>query len=91
MIPLLFESTGWQGRFNKIVVVDCSLDLQIKRVALRNQLQHEMIEKIIAAQTPRAMRLQHADYIIENNGTLEELQEQVSKTHLQILKNMELS
>jgi len=91
MIPLLFESTGWQGRFNKIVVVDCSVDLQIKRVALRNQLQHEMIEKIIATQTPRAMRLQYADYIIENNGTLSELEEQVSYTHLQILKNIGVS
>ena len=91
MIPLLFESTGWQGRFNKIVVVDCSIDLQIKRVALRNQLQHEMIEKIIATQTPRAMRLQYADYVIENNGTLNELEEQVSNTHLQILKNIKVS
>jgi len=88
MIPLLFESTGWQGRFNKIVVVDCSVDLQIKRVALRNQLQQELIEKIIATQTPRAMRLQYADYVIENNGTLSELEEKVSNTHLQILKNI---
>jgi dephospho-CoA kinase len=88
MIPLLFESHGWQGRFNKIVVVDCSVDLQIKRVALRNQLHHEMIEKIIATQTPRAMRLQYADYVIENNGTLNELEEKVSNTHLQILKNI---
>jgi len=91
MIPLLFESTGWQDRFNKIIVIDCSVDLQIKRVALRNQLQHEMIEKIIATQTPRAMRLQYADYVIENNGTLSELEEQVSYTHLQILKNIGVS
>jgi dephospho-CoA kinase len=50
-----------------------------------------MIEKIIATQTPRAMRLQYADYVIENNGTLSELEEQVSDTHLQILKNIGVS
>ncbi len=91
MIPLLFESNGWQGRFNKTIVVDCSVDLQIKRVSLRNQLPLEMIEKIIATQTPRAMRLDFADFVIENNDTLEKLREQVINTHLKILKNIELS
>jgi len=91
MIPLLFESPGWQNRFHKIIVVDCSIDLQIKRVTLRNQLQQELIEKIIATQTPRPMRLQYADYVIENNDTLEALEEQVNLTHQKILKNMGLS
>ncbi len=91
MIPLLFESTGWQGRFNKIIVVDCTIDHQIQRVILRNQLQQEEIEKIIATQAPRAMRLQYADYVLENNKTLNDLQEQVLHTHQKILQDLQLS
>jgi dephospho-CoA kinase len=91
MIPLLFESTGWQGRFNKIIVVDCTIDHQIQRVILRNQLQQEEIEKIIATQAPRAMRLQYADYVLENNKSLNDLHEQVLHTHQKILQDLQLS
>ena len=88
MIPLLFESVGWQDRFHKIIVVDCSIDLQIQRVILRNQLQQELIEKIIANQAPRALRLQYADYVLENNGSLDELTQQVRTVHEKILKDL---
>jgi dephospho-CoA kinase len=88
MIPLLFESQGWQGRFQKIVVVDCTIDHQIQRVILRNNIQQDVIEKIIATQAPRALRLQYADYVLNNNGTLNELNEQVINVHEQILMNI---
>jgi dephospho-CoA kinase len=91
MIPLLFESTGWQGRFNKIIVVDCTIDHQIQRVILRNKLQQEEIEKIIATQAPRVMRLQYADYVLENNKSLNDLHEQVLHTHQKILQDLKLS
>ena len=88
MIPLLFESVGWQDRFHKIIVVDCSIDLQIQRVILRNQLQQELIEKIIANQAPRALRLQYADYVLENNSSLDELTQQVQVVYEKILKDL---
>lgn len=85
MIPLLFESTGWQQRFHKIIVVDCSVDLQIERVMLRNHLLQEEVERIIATQAPRALRLQYADYVINNHGTTDELVAQVLTIHQNIL------
>ena len=85
MIPLLFESSGWQERFAKIVVVDCSVDTQIARVIKRNHLQQELIEKIIATQAPRAMRLQYADYVLQNEGPMEDLHSQVQEVHQHIL------
>jgi len=88
MIPLLFESVGWQDSFHKIIVVDCSIDLQIQRVILRNQLQQELIEKIIANQAPRALRLQYADYVLENNSSLDELTQQVQVVYEKILKDL---
>ena len=88
MIPLLFESQGWQGRFQKIVVVDCTIDHQIERVILRNNIHQDVIEKIIATQAPRAVRLQYADYVLNNNGSFDELKQQVINTHEQILRNL---
>jgi dephospho-CoA kinase len=85
MIPLLFDSPRWQERFKKVIVVDCNIDTQISRVIKRNALQKELIEKIIANQTPRVMRLQYADYVINNEGSLAELEFSVLKTHQQIL------
>jgi dephospho-CoA kinase len=79
---------GWQDRFHKIIVVDCSIDLQIQRVILRNQLQQELIEKIIANQAPRALRLQYADYVLENNSSLDELTQQVQVVYEKILKDL---
>ena len=88
MIPLLFESQGWQGRFQKIVVVDCTIDHQIERVILRNNIHQDVIEKIIATQAPRAVRLQYADYVLNNNGSFDELKQQVINTHEQILRDL---
>ena len=91
MIPLLFESQSWQNRFQKIVVVDCTIEHQIQRVILRNNIQQEVIEKIIASQAPRSVRLQYADHVLNNNGTLEELNEQVISIHKKILENINIS
>jgi dephospho-CoA kinase len=89
MIPLLFESTGWENRFEKIIVVDCSIDLQIDRVIKRNHLQKELIEKIIATQAPRLMRVQYADFVIRNEGSLEELTLEVLRTHQKIMEALQ--
>jgi len=85
MIPLLFESNQWQNRFDKIVVIDCTVETQIQRVLLRNNLQRDQIEKIIAAQIPREVRLKNADYIINNDGLLTDLNKQVIDIHQKII------
>jgi dephospho-CoA kinase len=86
MIPLLFESNSWQGKYQKIVVVDCPVEEQIKRVELRNGLDRAEIEKIIEAQVPRQTRLSNADYIIDNSSSREHLIEQVELTHKKIIE-----
>jgi dephospho-CoA kinase len=85
MIPLLFESNKWQGRFNKIIVIDCTVETQIQRVLLRNNIQRNQVEKIIAAQIPREDRLKNADFIINNDGLLIELNMQVIDIHQKII------
>lgn len=63
---LLLESGGRQ-RFDRIVVVDTDPDLQIARAVGRGMTAEEA-KRRIAHQMPRAERLSHADYVIENNG-----------------------
>lgn len=85
MIPLLFESNRWQGRFNKIIAVDCSVEQQIERVISRNNLSREAVLKIINAQVSRDIRNSNADLIIENNSSWDNLIEQVNQSHTQLM------
>lgn len=79
-IPLLFE-TSQQQVYDRILVIDCNVELQIQRVLQRDQRSREEIEAIIAAQVDRQQRLQLADDIIDNNYGLKELSEQVDLLH----------
>jgi dephospho-CoA kinase len=72
VIPLLFE-TGQTDLADRILVVDCETGRQIQRVLARDELSPAQVEQILAAQVERKTRLQGADDIIENNGTLAEL------------------
>ncbi|MDI9332364.1 MAG: dephospho-CoA kinase [Alphaproteobacteria bacterium] len=77
-VPLLAESKRWQGRVDKVLVVDCTPETQVRRVVERNGLTPDEVRRIIAAQTSREQRLAIADWVILNDGlTLAELRAQV--------------
>ncbi len=65
-IPLLAESSDWRQRVDRILVVDCDHDVQIKRVMNRSALSRTTVEAIIAAQASRERRLRCADCVIDN-------------------------
>ncbi len=67
-IPLLVESGHWRSRLHRVMVVDCSEEIQIERVMARNGLPRTDVEKIIAAQARRIQRLAAADIVIHNQG-----------------------
>ncbi|MCU7937754.1 MAG: dephospho-CoA kinase [gamma proteobacterium symbiont of Bathyaustriella thionipta] len=71
-IPLLFE-TNTENQFDRILVVDIPVELQIARISQRDHCSSSLINKIINSQVDRQSRLDHADDIIDNSGTLEEL------------------
>jgi len=75
-IPLLFE-THAENKFDRVLVIDVPVELQIKRSTQRDQCSRELIEQIINSQIDRQTRLTHADDVIDNSGTLTELREQV--------------
>jgi dephospho-CoA kinase len=80
-IPLLVE-TGGRDRVDRVLVVDCSEDLQIRRLQARDGSTLEQARAILAAQASRAARLAVADDVIENNGDLALLRDRVAALHL---------
>ena len=86
VVPLLIESGSWKSLIDHLVLVDCPEETQIKRVMQRSNLAQEEVERILGAQASREERLKHADVVIENQGSLEELEAEVQNLHHKILQ-----
>ena len=79
-IPLLLE-TQKKHAVDRVLVVDCSVEAQIRRVLDRDKIKREQAEAIIAAQVDRQQRLAAADDVIDNSTNLAHLAEHVKKLH----------
>ena len=82
--PLLIES-GQFKLVQRVVVVDVPEDLQISRTCARDANEAEQVRRIIAAQISRAERLDKADDVLDNSGTLQSLLDQTNKLHQKLL------
>lgn len=85
IIPLLFE-TDPNPLIHRILVVDAEEKLQLERTCLRDNISQDEAKAILATQANRAVRLNKADDIIENDGNLEDLMRQVRELHESYLK-----
>jgi dephospho-CoA kinase len=79
-IPLLFE-TNMAHFVDRVLVVDCPVEIQIARVRKRDQLTLDRIQSIIDSQVSRDFRKSHADDLIDNSESDYGLAEQVKKLH----------
>lgn len=88
VVPLLVESGQWQGRVDRVCVVDCDEETQIRRVQARSGLTREAVERIMLVQAMRDERLGAADDVIVNDGatTAEALEAQVEALHARWLE-----
>jgi len=77
-MPLLFE-TGQQALVDTVVVVDVPVDLQIDRAVNQRGLSKDDVERRMAVQVDRETRLQGADFVIDNSGTVSETLTQVDE------------
>lgn len=82
--PLLLE-TSQHKMINRALVVDVSEQTQIDRASARDNNAPEQIKAIMATQMARTLRIERADDIIDNNGTLEALIEPVKSLHQKYL------
>lgn len=79
-IPLLTEGKE-NPLIDRVLVVDCPEELQIKRVVSRDDLTEREVLAIIQTQASREERLKIADDIIYNDRNREELTGRVSALH----------
>lgn len=75
-VPLLFEG-NLQEWLRPVVLVACDLNIQIRRLQERDSLSVEAAQKHIDAQMSLAKKRLLADYVIENDGTLADLERKV--------------
>lgn len=79
-IPLLVE-TRQTHLVDRILVIDCPLEVQMERVLARDNVSREQAAAIIAAQANRDQRLAVADDVIDNADSAAHLAEQVKTLH----------
>ncbi len=79
-IPLLIE-TGQSNIYDRVLVVDVPLDIQIARVMERDSISRESAFAIINSQASREERLNVADDVVLNTNTLEHLRTRVKELH----------
>jgi len=80
MVPLIFESQSMNS-YDRILVVDCHVPLQLERASVRDGSPIDLINKIIHSQCTREERLSIANDILPNNDTLDILKSRVAKLH----------
>lgn len=85
VVPLLLEAGSYADRVDRILVVDCPEEQQIRRTMLRSGLDEAAVRAILAAQVSRAERLSRADDVIDNSGPEEALGPQVEALHRKYL------
>lgn len=84
VIPLLFERHLTE-EFDSIVLVDAPRSVRLERIVRDRGLEEAEAMKMIASQMPADLMRARADHVIENNGTLVELEAEVERVWAQIV------
>ncbi len=81
VVPLFFETKGYGDLVKSVLVVDCSENTQIDRATKRSSLDEKAVRSIMKNQISRKERLRNADDILENEGSIDMLEEKTRKLH----------
>lgn len=87
--PLLVEVGAHKG-LAALIVVASAQENQLERAVLRDTASRDAIAARIAAQLPLERKLEVADYVIWNDGSLADLEQRVLEVHREILKRFGL-
>jgi dephospho-CoA kinase len=71
-IPLLYESQ-WQGKFDLVWVVVADDDVRIDRLVSKRKVSKQQALSLMRHQIAQKRKIELADVVIDNNGTLEDL------------------
>jgi dephospho-CoA kinase len=84
-IPLLTENTRAERGLQEVIVVDVPVETQVRRAVERGGDEDDVRARI-AAQARREDRLALADHVLDNGGTVEELERQVDDVWAKLIK-----
>jgi len=76
-VPLLAEN-GRAGDFDLVIVVDVPPELQVERLVSQRGMTSDQARARMAAQASRQQRLAVADLVIDNSGSLDDLDRRVA-------------
>ena len=85
-VPLMNKDSSWIRLCDRILLVDCPKEEQIRRVELRNGLGPTEIQKIINSQSSIRDKLSFADDVLFNYGEREYLKKEILHLHQIYLK-----
>jgi dephospho-CoA kinase len=84
VIPLLVEK-NLGSQVDRVLVVDCPEELQIRRLQARDGSTPEQARAILNAQASRAVRLKAATDVIKNDSDVSAVRDQVAALHARYL------
>jgi dephospho-CoA kinase len=86
VVPLLFESRYPYPEIENTVVVSAARETCIARIMSRDHCSREQAQLRHDSQLPNAEKEKRADWVIHNEGTLEQLRERVTSVYRSIIK-----
>lgn len=84
-IPLLFETNQYTSLISRSLVIDSKVNDQVERVKKRDGIDTSVIQSIIEQQVGRNYRIERADDVVVNDGSIEKLEESIKALHKKYL------
>jgi len=87
-VPLLFE-TGMASLFDYILTVTVNPDVRVKRIMERDHFTKEEALALMGIQMPEEEKIRQSDFVIENNGSLENARMRMGAIYKQLMRRIE--
>jgi len=83
---LTIES-GYAPFFDRVIVVHCAEDVQVKRLMERDKISRRDAFKKIRSQMPSPEKRRYADYVIDTSGSFENTERQTDDVYQHLLRD----
>ena len=87
-VPLLAETRGKDG-FDLVIVVDAPPGRQVERLVSQRGMAPDQARARMAAQASREQRLSVADIVIDNSGSLDDLDRRVADVWADLVRRVQ--
>jgi dephospho-CoA kinase len=84
---LMIESGGYK-RFDRLVVVHCTPELQVERLMARDQISREEAERRTRSQMPQEEKKRYADFLIDTSYGFDDAKRQTFEVHKKLRELM---